>query len=267
MRILALMALPFFLVCASCGATGSGEQPDRVLFVGNSLTYVGNVPAVFSALSRSNGNPVASDMIVKGGATLAQRVADGSVERALAERQYSALVLQERGGDLMCSFGADSCVQSRQAIKALVGLAHKKGMKVVLLGTYQAYPPASRRLVEMESSAAAAAGIPYIEISEKLRRLRRAAPELTWFATDGTHPGEDLALLDAILVYQALRGSQPKPAPLTVIAPIYGVTSGLTETPRQADDPPPLSDTPGEVRYRSDTLKKLLSVIGYAGSG
>jgi hypothetical protein len=263
MRKLALLALPILLTCASCGTLTSPDQKDRVLFVGNSLTYVGNVPAVFSALAESNGRPYASDMIVRGGATLTQRVSDGSVARALDENNYTALVLQERGGDLMCSFGPDSCAQSRQAIKALAALAKQKGVYAVLLGTYQPHPVASQRLIKEESSAAADAGITYIEVSEKLQQLRHTAPELTWFATDGMHPGKDLALLNAVLVHKALRGSLPRPASLTVKAPIYGSTSGLTETLRQADAPPPLPGTASEVRYSPATLKKLLGTANH----
>ena len=209
MRKLLLLALTTLLLCMSCSARHSENQPGRVLFVGNSLTYVGNLPAVFSALTSANGRSVSSDMIVRGGATLSERVTDGSVARALTEHRYTAIVLQERGGDLMCSFGPDSCIQSRQAIKTLANLARKKGLTVVLLGTYQSLSAASRLLVQEESSAAADAGIPYIDVSEKLQRLRSAAPELTWFYTDGMHPGKDLVLLDAILVYKQLFGFYP----------------------------------------------------------
>lgn len=263
--MLTLLVLPILLICTSCGVLSSPNQADRALFVGNSLTYVGNVPAVFSALAEANGKPLASDMIVRGGATLTQRVSDGSVARALDEKRYTALVLQERGGDLMCAFGPDSCVQSRQAIKALATLAKDKGVHVVLLGTYQPHPAASQRLIKEESSAAAEAEIPYIEVSEKLRQLRNTAPELMWFASDGMHPGKDLALLNAVLVHKVLRGSLPSPGPLKVMAPIYGSTSGLTETLRQSNAPPPLPDTPREVRYPADTLRKLLGTVSSEG--
>lgn len=256
--------LPLFFIvlgCASCRGLERQDPADKVLFVGNSLTYVGNVPAVYSALAAANGQPVHTDMIVRGGATLAQRVADSSVAQALSERKYSALVLQERGGDLTCSFGTDSCVHSRQAIKHLATLGKRTGVKVVLLGTYQSHPAASRQLVEEEADAAAEAGIPYIEVSEQLQRLRSAQPQLTWYAPDGMHPGKDLALLNALLVYQALHGSLPAAEPLAVRAPIYGSTSGLKETMRASNAPAPLPDTPLEVRYPSDTMEKLLSVL------
>jgi hypothetical protein len=267
MRLPTFLALLILVICASCSTLTSPVQNDRVLFVGNSLTYVGNVPAVFSALAEANGRPIVSDMIVRGGATLTQRVADGSVARALTEAKYTTLVLQERGGDLMCSLGVERCGQSRKAINALAALAKEHDVNVVLLGTYQNLPDASQELIQGESSAAAEAGISYVAVSEELLKLRATAPELTWFASDGLHPGKDLALLNAMLVHKAVLGSLPRKGPITVSAPIYGSTSGLKESLRQSDAPPPRPDTPMEVRYSSDTLGKLLQSINHEGSG
>jgi hypothetical protein len=263
---LILLILSALLYCVSCSAQRGEEQPNRVLFVGNSLLYVGNVPAVFSALASANGHAVRSDMIVKGGATLDQRVADGSVEQALARHAYTTLVLQERGGDLVCSFGPDSCLRSRQAIKALAKLAREHGADIVLLGSYQPLPSASRRLVEAESAAAADAGIPYLDVSENLRQLRSAEPGLAWFYTDGIHPGKDLVLLDAILVYRQLTGSDPEAKDFIVDAPIYTSDSGLAADLRPADAPPPKADTPRGASYAAATIGRLLAVINQHGS-
>jgi hypothetical protein len=241
--------------------TPDSGQRDRVLFVGNSLTYYGNTPAVFSALADANGRSVVSDMIVAGGASLTQRVSDGSVARALEERQYKALVLQERGGTLICLFGPDSCTQSRASIKALSALATDKDVQAVLLGSYQGHPEISRSLVEAEWSAAAEAGIPYIEVSGKLQRLTETLPELSWFADDGAHPGKHLALLNAILVHEAVFGSLPDPRSLVIKAPIYAGNTGLDGSLRKADAPPPRADMPGEVRYSSETLAKVLGAL------
>lgn len=248
----------------TAGTGSSPAEPARVLFVGNSQLYVGNAPAVFSALAKANGQVVEADMIVQGGATLAQRVEDGSVARALDARPYTALVLQERGGDLLCLFGPDSCVQSRDAIARLAEMGRAHGLQVVLLGTYQSLPQASRKLVEEEAAAAAAAGIPYLEVSERLRRLRADAPGLAWLADDGMHPGSDLALLDAVLVYRQLFGAAPGFAGLTVDAPIYTARSGLVADLRAADAPPPNDDTPRQVSYAAGTVETVArgSILG-----
>lgn len=264
MRVMALLA-PLIFACAGCGVGVRQERTEKVLFVGNSLTYAGNLPAVFSALAAENGRFVEVDMIVQGGATLSQRAADGSIVRALTGRRYAWLVLQERGGDLMCSFGRDSCIQSREAIRNMVAFARKQGTKVALLGTYQQHPAASEELVEKEASAAADAGIPYIEVSAKLQRLQHAGNALVLYAPDGVHPGKDLTLLYAMLVYQAFYGSLPNRPPRVVSAPIYGSSSGLDEVLRRADAPPPQPDTPREVLYGPDALERLLDYAGYEG--
>lgn len=261
MRTLAITFLSIVLLCA-CRAAPPADRPDRVLFVGNSLVYVGNLPAVFSALAAASGHAVHSDMIVKGGATLEERVADGSVARALSKHAYTTVVLQERGGDLMCAFGPDSCIRSREAVKSLADLARKKGARVVLLGTYQSLPAPSRRLVEAEASAANDAGIPYIEVSGQLQRLRAAEPGFAWFYMDGMHPGKDLVLLDAVLLYRDAFGSLPDTRDFTVDAPIYTSDSGLTPELRPAGAPPPKAGTPHGTSYAAATIDRLLSVIG-----
>ena len=258
----ALVAL-LFLSLGACHAPVRQEQPARVLFVGNSLTYFGNVPAIYSALAAANGDHADADMIVQGGATLAQRVTDHTVADALAGRRHTALVLQERGGDLLCAFGPDSCADSRQAIRDLSALASWSGVRVVvLLGTYQSHPAASQRLVEAEAQAADEAGIAYVQVSETLQRLRNVQPELSWFAADGMHPGKELALLNGVLVYRALHGTLPAPGPLTVKAPIYGSDSGLDASLRPADAPPPRPGTPMVVQYPAATVAALLRAIG-----
>ncbi len=264
-RALLTFLLTFLLI--TCGASSSLAREARVLFVGNSLMYVGNTPAIYSAIAAANGIEIKSDMIVQGGATLAERDADGSVANALASRKYTAVVLQERGGDLICAFGPESCEQSRKAISGLVELARDHGAKVVLLGTYQANPSVSKVLVQKESLAASEAGIPYIEVSERLRALNSSFPELNWFAEDGLHPGAALALLNATLIYKTLHGSTPRNAPIAVRAPIYRIKSGLTAILRQSNDPPPLPNTPSKLKYRRSTVQVILQAMNsYDGS-
>lgn len=264
------LALALCLAAAACPAAEPKPRVHEVLFVGNSLTYYGNTPAVYAALSTANGHPASSDMIVEGGATLAQRVADGQVEQALQTGRYDALVLQERGGDLLCLFGPDSCVESRAATMALAGIARKHGVSVVMLGSYQPKPEVSKQLVAAETAASKAAGIRYAEVSETLRELIARTPELEWFATDGMHPGRALTLLNAIVLHQALHGGLPRVRPLAVNAPIYAEDSGLDATLRAAHSSPPNPGTPIGTEYSSSTLALILQNLAKknpAGAG
>lgn len=232
----------------------------RILFVGNSLTYVGNLPATFAAMAGANGHDVHSAMIVQGGATLAQRVADGSAQRALASYRPAVLILQERGGDLMCLPEKDACNQSRQALQTLAQAGHAAGAQVLLLGSYQSLPHASAAIVDEERAAATQAGIGYIEISESLRQLSGKATSLAWYDADGMHPGPALTLLDAIQLHRALFGASPAQG-FWVSAPIYTPGSGLHPELRDADAPAPRPDTPQGIHYDGAMLEQLDSML------
>ena len=214
-------------VCAAacllpaCAAESRRQKPSRVLFVGNSLTYVGNLPAVFDALADSNGKHVESDMIVKGGATLTDRVADGTVQRALAEKHYAYVILQERGGDLLCSFGPMSCIDANKSLSTLARVAHAHDTIPLYLGTYQGDPAASTDLVEKEAAAAKLASIAYIPLSDSFQEALASEPTANWLYADGMHPGHDLILLEAVLIYHRLFGALPEERAFSVTGPMY----------------------------------------------
>lgn len=265
MRKLVFVALLALLLCSPCSAKPlRTQQPEGVLFVGNSLTYVGNLPAVFSALARANGHDIRSYMIVQPGGTLSERVADGNVPRALEQCGCRVLVLQERGGDLFGGFGDEARAQSKRAVTALARSGRERGASVVLLGTYNS-PNVSHHLVLMEGAAANAAGIPYVAVSDLLWRLRKADPSLGWLRKEGWHPGKALALLDAMLLYKQLYGSYPAANRFVVHAPIYDTHSGLTPELRKADAPPPNPATPRSVSYSAGMVGKLLRLLEEPG--
>jgi hypothetical protein len=209
MRWICAPMLALVMLCTRCIDCTAREESLRVLFVGNSLTYVGNLPGVFDALSAANGRPVSSDMIAAGGATLTHWVEDGSVSRALSRNKYSYVILQERGGDFACGFGPEVCVNARRSLDALAKLARAHHVTPLLLGTYQALPEASKEITDAESKAASTVGIDYVSISERLGVARDALPDEPWFAPDGMHPGSELTLMDALLLYERIQGRHP----------------------------------------------------------
>ena len=256
-RWISLLTLLFaFTACAA----QPSAQPTKALFVGNSLIYVGNLPATYAALSTANGHPLQSQMIVKGGALLDQRVADGSVQRALAEHRPQLLILQEQGGALLCWPDEAACTKSQAAIRTLAKAGSNAGARVLLLGSYQAQPAASARLIAKEAAAAEQAGIPYVAISEALRSAAAAAPELQWYDADGMHPGPALTLLDAIQLYRAAHGRLPEHG-FSVAAPIYLPKSGLDAALRDADAVAPLADTPTHIHYPDAMIQRINALL------
>ena len=251
-----LLLLFMFTACAA----ESAPQPNKALFVGNSLIYVGNLPATYAALSTANGHPLHSQMIVKGGALLDQRVADGSVQRALIEHHPQLLILQEQGGALLCWPDESACTKSQAAIRTLAKAGSDAGARVLLLGSYQSHPAASARLIAKEAAAAEQAGIPYVAISDVLRTASAAAPDLQWYDTDGGHPGPALTLLDAIQLFRTIHGRLPERG-FSVVAPIYLPKSGLDAALRNANASAPLADTPTHIEYPDAMIQRINALL------
>lgn len=258
-----LASLCLSIATSACAA--QAPAPERVLFVGNSLTYTGNLPATFAALAETNGHAVEAKMIVKGGGTLSERLAEGTVQKALAEWRPQVVVLQERGGELLCPRGPTHCEQSRHALQALAQAAHAVQARVLVLGTYQPNAQASAALVEKEGEAARQAGAEYVEISQTLGVLSQRLPELTWHAEDGMHPGPALTLLDAIKLHRALYGV-PVAKTLEINAPRYSPHSGLEAVLRRADAAAPNADTPSRIHYPHAELERINQAIDHVAA-
>ncbi|MGH8190110.1 MAG: SGNH/GDSL hydrolase family protein [Rhodanobacteraceae bacterium] len=220
MRKIWVRALLALLLPIALAAQAAGSKPLQLLFVGNSLTYVGNLPAVFTALAEANGRPAHTDMLVKGGATLTQWLDSDAVQRALAARHYDYVVLQERGNDFACGFGPKVCEDSRHALRALAQIVRAGGARPILMGTYQVSHAASETLVAAESKAARDNAMPYIGVSRRLNEGRKRYAYFDWFGKAG-HPGHDLVLLEAVLLYKQLVGAMPHSKTLDVRAPMF----------------------------------------------
>ncbi|MBW8311828.1 MAG: hypothetical protein K0M64_07295 [Rhizobium sp.] len=235
--------------------------PHRVLFVGNSLIYTGNLPAVLETLSARDHHALEADMIATGGATLSDRVADGSVARALATGRYRTVVLQERGGDFLCAFGPGSCVQARAALASLARLAREHGASPVLLGTYQGDPRASASLASAEAMAARDAGVPYLQVTRYLQAGLAAHPRLAWFASDGMHPGPDLTLLQALLLHKHLFARVPDAVDFTVEAPIHAYSAHLAAEAHRATDVPDGSKAATSYTYGARHFARIARLL------
>jgi hypothetical protein len=226
-----LLAAMLLLASVTALAAPASAKPMRVLFVGNSLSYVHNLPATFAALAKAEGKPVEVRMLVRGGHTLSQHLDSGVLTPALLGT-VDRLVLQERGGDLICSDSIpmmiDNCRNSRAAHARLVALARSSGAAPVLLGTYQPLEGASQRVEEIEAEVAKELGIERVPVSEDLRIGALERPAAHWLEPDG-HPGEEATLLMAIKLYRTLFGGLPQAHELDIEGEDYSAAAKFSE--------------------------------------
>jgi len=95
-----VMVVWLILIGSLCGCstppTCATTACPRVLFIGNSYTYVNDLPGMFSALAAAGGHPIQTGMEASGGWTLAQHLASTQTLDELHSSKWDYVVLQEQ---------------------------------------------------------------------------------------------------------------------------------------------------------------------------
>lgn len=204
----------------ACAAMANGNAAEqRVLFVGNSLTYVNSLPVIFELTAQAQpGAPrYRADMYVRPGARLSELAQQPRLDQLLDSGAYQVVVLQERGGDVLCLHetgealddAGETCERMTAAHLKLARQAREHGARVLYMGTYQPVPKFSQMLVDAEAQQGKEMGAPALEISETLRNLQRQHADFPWLYADQSHPGIATTELMALRVYQALHPGEP----------------------------------------------------------
>src|SRR5678816_986615 len=80
----------------ACSARRTAAVCTRVLFIGNSYTYVNDLPGTFAKLARATGHDVVTGMVAAGGATLGQHASATTTKRAIDSLRWDYVVIQEQ---------------------------------------------------------------------------------------------------------------------------------------------------------------------------
>lgn len=204
------------LAILAVDATRAAEATHRVLFIGNSLTYVNDLPSAFASLAPM-GMRLEVDMIASGGASLADAARNPTVVSALSKGRYTDVVLQERGGDAFCSAACQATAGTElpalQSARELARMARAGGARVFYLGTWQWGREANEALEYGERAIAKASETTYIEIAEARRKLMSIHPDMAWTHADGQHPGYATTAMMALRIWRAMFGVAPTTVP------------------------------------------------------
>ena len=93
------------------------------LFIGNSATYVHDLPATLAALCAKQGITITQKQIVPGGSTLEQHAANAEVLAEIA-KGYDAVFIQENGNSIVSE---SERIKSLAACKKLAEAVHASG--------------------------------------------------------------------------------------------------------------------------------------------
>jgi hypothetical protein len=235
----------------------------RVLFVGNSLTYVNNLPATLRAIAAAQPQAVriTTATYVAPGGTVAERWKDGVAPAALREGHWDAVVLQERGGLLACMVDAEQrqqseCRASERAHKDFATLAKTAGARTLLLATWGPDEAWQLKLDRAIRQLAARTSAEVVPAGSTLRAWASAHSQEATFP-DKVHPSLPATLIMAAQLYRAIAGSDPKPADVTLdFALLPPMAAVKPDAPLEQQ--PQLKGDGRKVVVKADAVKSLL---------
>jgi hypothetical protein len=205
----------FFVDCTSAMGQASCT---RVLFIGNSYTYVNDLPGTLTKLARAGGHKLITGMAAPGGWSLARHLSTPETLSALSESNWDFVVLQEQSQ-------LPSTIKTREqyyypAVRTWVKAIRATNAKPVLFMTWahqNGWP-------EMGMPDYESMQIPVIDanlsISKELRATiapvgyawlmeTRQNPQLELFNADGSHPDVAGTYLAACVFYATLFDQSP----------------------------------------------------------
>ena len=195
----------------------------KVLFIGNSYTYVNDMPKIFEALCRDNGRDVTVTSVVHGGHKLYQYVDcddkyRAMLEEALAADHYDLCFLQEQSYLPLSDYELFFSGVSRLVEK--VRPTADAFMLYETWGRKEGHPTLDEfgwtnesmtfDLAAAYSKAGEALDIPVSYVGLNFYKIYTTHPEIELYHEDKTHPSWEGSCLSALTHYHSVFGELPK---------------------------------------------------------
>jgi hypothetical protein len=193
---------------------GVPEPRARVLFIGNSLTYTNNMPAMIEALAAQAGlkGRVTCRAVARPNFGLEEHWNSGEALRAIEQGRWTLVVLQQGPTSLPASQAV-----LREYAKMFAFEIKKSGSRVAL---FSVWPPRGRAgffdaVPASYVRAAQDVGGRVVPVGEGWRAAWRRDASLPLHAADGFHPSPMGTYLGALMFFQQITGRSPVglPAP------------------------------------------------------
>lgn len=210
-----------------CGddAVGPRMPGTRVLFIGNSLTYVNDLPGTLRDVARAAGDTVSVASVAVANTALIDH-AKGQTDAlgAVRSRRWDHVVLQQ--GPTSLRLCRDTLVLSARLFE---GPVRSSGAVPALMMTW----PASDRIAFFDAvrdsyrAAARAVNGDFYPVGEAWREAWRRDPSLALHAGDGYHPAPLGTLLAALVIYEHVTGHDARDLPVRL--PVAGRTLAVPD--------------------------------------
>ena len=195
----------------------------NILFIGNSYTYVNDMPKIFEALCRANGRDVTVTSVVHGGHKLYQYVDcddkyRAMLEEALAKDHYDLCFLQEQSylplSDYELFFSGtsrlvDKVKPSADSFMLYETWGRKEGNETLAQFGWT-NESMTFDLAAAYKKAGEALGIPVSYAGLSFYKIYTSHPEIELYHEDKTHPSWEGSCLAALTHYHTVFGELAK---------------------------------------------------------
>jgi hypothetical protein len=223
-RLLDLLAIAaLFALNPACSGATPGPDPSAgsMLFIGNSLTYYNDLPALVVQVAEAMGDSVGAGMATRGNTAVIDHTIAGSEALArIAEDHWDYVVLQQ--GPTPAGICRDTLVIAAMRLAPRIRAAG--GRPVLFLPwARQAFPQSLGPAAESATAAARAVGGAVVPVGIAWKEALEADPDLPLYGPDGYHPAPTGTLLAALTVYDRLSGRDVSSIPVAALARIAPV--------------------------------------------
>lgn len=230
MRLLVSICQLAFGLAAGCQSPAASDppaEPLRLLFIGNSLTYTNDLPAMVDSIaSRGGGGSLEVQSITYPNFSLTEHRLRGEAEAAMRQGGWTLVILQQGPSSL-----PESRVQLVAEARWFAAVAAEAGVPLAFLMVW----PDRTRLAFFDDVAtsyrvaADSTGSMFLPAGEAWRAAWRRDSTLQFFGKDGFHPEPLGTYLAALVIVDRLR-----PAALDhLAATIKNEEATLTTTSRE----------------------------------
>jgi hypothetical protein len=217
-----------FILCAliltspGCAPTQScSEDPEctRVLFLGNSYTFVNDLPGTFARLARAGGQRVEADVSAEGGWMLSDHVQSGGTRSKIKSSNWDFVVLQEQS-----QVPASERMRNAQMYpmaRTLVAQIRETGAEPVFFVTWAHQSGWPEEGLNSYESMQLQINAGYLGIARELNATLapvgvawldawRENPEVKLWQADGSHPSPQGTYLAACVFYAVIFEESPE---------------------------------------------------------
>lgn len=201
------MIRPLLLAAA---LLGTQPNPTRILFIGNSLTYANDLPAMVCGLARSAGRQAICESVARPDYGLEEHWNEKEARQAIA-RGWDVVVLQQ---------GPSALPESRRLLIAYTrrfdAEIKKAGARTAL---YMVWPSRTRRgdfPAVSQSYAAAATDVKglLLPAGDAWRAAWATDARLPLYGPDGFHPSPTGTYLAALVIFEQIFAAPPPALPV-----------------------------------------------------